>query len=122
MAVKKAVINVHTKLLFFRKKGRDQRVMERTDIVASRATYLRDIRDARRAGSDIIYLDETWVNAGHAPKREWQLKDGTSRKRKGEGKGSRWILCDAGGKLKDGGFVPNATLLFQVQNNTDTEK
>ena len=52
-------------------KGNTQIMMERTDIVAWRHRFLRRIREIRRGGRPIVYLDETWINAHHTVSRKW---------------------------------------------------
>ena len=62
----------------WRRTGDDRRVaIERSDTVAARSQYLRDIDRARRAGNKIIYLDETWVNQNHCKGYAWlpMMKD-----------------------------------------------
>ena len=61
----------------WRKTTDDRRVIiERTDSKAARARYIRTIKEHRREGKRIVYLDETWVNAGHTSPFAWlpQLK------------------------------------------------
>ncbi|KAM7314670.1 hypothetical protein ISCGN_004454 [Ixodes scapularis] len=48
----------------FIKRNRDSLLMERTDLVLWRSTYLRAIRKHGLDDRTIYYLDETWVNAG----------------------------------------------------------
>ena len=56
----------------WRRTGDDRRVaIERSETVAARSKYLRDIDRARRAGQSIIYLDETWVNQNHCRGFAW---------------------------------------------------
>ena len=44
----------------------DRRIlMERTDIVNRRITYLRSVSRYRKAGRDIVYVDETYVHSSH---------------------------------------------------------
>eukprot|EP00117_Sycon_ciliatum_P012087 scpid75083/ scgid3082/ len=52
-------------------KGNTQLMMERTDIVAWRRHFLCRIREIRRGGRPIVYLDETWINAHHTVSRKW---------------------------------------------------
>ena len=37
-------------------------LMEQTNIIAKRNEYLYTVKDARKTGRPIIFLDETWVN------------------------------------------------------------
>lgn len=78
----------------------------------------------------IIYLDETWVNAGHTKEYVWQdktvksshdafLKGLTAGLPAPSGKGARLILFHGGSSAT--GFVPGAADYFQANkgNNTD---
>ena len=47
-------------------------MFERADLVQWRARYLRAIRQYRRAGRPIVYLDKTWFNTNDVPARVWQ--------------------------------------------------
>ena len=61
----------------WRRTTDDRRVViERTDSKAAWACYIRAIKQHRRDGKNIIYLDETWVNACHTVPYAWlpQLK------------------------------------------------
>ena len=59
---------------FVWRKSTDNRrlLMERSDIVAQRINFLRQMRKYREKGRDIVYTDESYVNAGHAVTRCWQ--------------------------------------------------
>ena len=54
---------------------------------------------------NMVYIDETWVNVGHVPRKEWIDPTGKCTKRRIMGKGGRWIIVDARGPA---GFVPGA--------------
>ncbi|KAH8026668.1 hypothetical protein HPB51_023908 [Rhipicephalus microplus] len=56
----------------FAKRKRNLALIERSDIIAWRRRYLRTIKKFRGQGRCIIYLDETWVNAGHTKEYVWQ--------------------------------------------------
>ena len=84
--------------------------MERDDLIAARARYLRKIKEYREAGKKIIYLDETWINAGHTVGKEWFDCAGKGRVKKWQGKGGRWIVVDAGG---EDGFVDSVSWVFR---------
>ena len=45
--------------------------IERPEIRAVRAHYLRTVRQFRRNGYQIVYLDETWVNQNHCTAHTW---------------------------------------------------
>ncbi|KAH7954897.1 hypothetical protein HPB49_022593 [Dermacentor silvarum] len=58
----------------FDKRKRNLALIERSDIIAWRRRYRRAIKEFRRQGRCVIYLDETWVNAGHTKEYVWQDK------------------------------------------------
>ena len=51
--------------------GNRRVVLERTYSKAARASYLRAIKQKHREGKQIIYIDETLVNAGHTTPLAW---------------------------------------------------
>ena len=82
--------------------------MERTDIVNRRITYLRSIFRYRKAGRDIVYVDETYVHSSHHATECWKSNDvGLNVP---IGKGDRYIIVHAGSK---DGFIPNAQDVFK---------
>ncbi len=91
---------------------RDSRniVKERPDIVAKRHSFLLTMKDLRKTGRPIIYLDETWLNNNHTVTKCWSDASGNGGINVPSGKGSRLIILHAGSK---DGFVPNALLCFQ---------
>ena len=97
-------------------------LIERNEVRASRAHYLRIIRDFRRRGYRVIYLDETWVNKNHCLTKSW-LPDSdtndiinlvTNKEMKlpkiPSGKGTRLIVLHAG--CADTGFTEGCELVF----------
>ena len=79
--------------------------------------YLRQIKKAREQGKKIVYMDETWLNAGHSCTHQWQLKGEAARpKGAAPGKGQRLIVTDAGGKE---GYVEGAKLTFISKTNNE---
>ncbi|XP_042148674.1 uncharacterized protein LOC121837192 [Ixodes scapularis] len=114
----------------FEKRKRRLALIERSDIIAWRRRYLRAIKEFRRHGRYIIYLDETWVNAGHTKQFVWQdktvkssqdafLKGLTTGLAAPSGKGGRLILVHAGSS--ETGFVEGAADFFRAKkgNNAD---
>ena len=60
----------------FRKTGGNRHILcERGDLRRARATFLRKIKEARRQGLNLVFLDETWINAHHAFIKEWMKKE-----------------------------------------------
>lgn len=104
----------------FEKRNRQSLLLERDDLIVWRHSYLRSIRQFRKENRNIVYMDETWVNAGQATSKIWKdktiktpkdaflsglttgLKDPTQR-------GPRFVIVHAGG---ESGFVENAELVF----------
>ena len=87
--------------------------MERSDIVAQRINFLRKIKCFREEGRDIVYTDETYVNAGHTVSKCWQTNQmGLLLP---FNKGERMILLHAGSK---NGFISGAKLVFKAKSTT----
>ena len=59
---------------------------------------------------DIIYLDETAINAHHTCTKEWVSSDGSAGRKIPTGKGDRLVLLHA---MNNKGFVPGCQLLFR---------
>ena len=87
-------------------------LMERSDIVAARNKFLRELKMNRRSEDPRpeIYLDETWINQNIAVEQCWTNKEGTIGPRTKSGKGGRFIIVHAGSSE---GFVPGALLMFK---------
>lgn len=100
-------------------KRPDAQVKERVDIVRKRHTYLREIKKHRLTGREIIYLDETWLNANHTVSRCWYEKENpsTGKLQVPSGKGSRLIILHAGSA--NIGFIPNCLLSFVSKSTAD---
>lgn len=115
----------------WRRTTDDRRVViERTDSKAARARYIRAIKQHRSEGKQIVYLDETWVNAGHTTPYAWlpQLKlvgiKGDSEVIKHlpkipPGKGKRLIILHAG---SEDGFIKDMDLVFEGKKSGDYHK
>lgn len=91
-------------------------ICEKPHLVVMRSKYLREVREMRRENYDIVYLDETWINAHHTCEKEWQSSDGTIKRFVPSGKGQRLIIAHAGSRHN--GLLKNAELLF-VSKSTD---
>lgn len=100
---------------------------EKTEIMAWRSRYLRQVKQFRQSGKKIYFLDETWVNAGHTVQKVWQdtniqtprqaFVNGLSTGLKNpSGKGKRLIVLHIG---SEDGFVENALLLFESKKTGD---
>jgi transposase len=91
-------------------------ICEKPHIVAMRSKYLREVREMRRDCYDIVYLDETWINAHHSNEREWQSSDGTTKRLVPSSKGQRLIIAHVGSSHH--GLLNNTELIF-VSKSTD---
>ena len=97
--------------------------IERNEICASRAHYLRNVKKYRSEGYQVVYLDETWVNKNHNTSRCWLPSVNTqnilelisNRKLKlpkiPSGKGGRLIILHAGSA--ENGFIENCEEVFK---------
>ena len=73
-----------------------------------RITNLRSVFQYRKAGRDIVYVDETYVHSRHHATKCWKSNDvGLNVP---IGKGYRSIIVHAGSK---DGFIPNAKVVFK---------
>ena len=88
--------------------------MKRSDVVAQRINFLRRIKQFREEGRHIVYMDETYVNAGHTVSTGWQSDDiGLNIP---FNKGERLIIVHAG---TEDGFIPGAKLVFKAGSTGD---
>lgn len=87
---------------------------ERTDIVALRCEFLRAISDVDF--NQVIFLDETWVNAGHTVTTSWSDGSVKSARKEPVGKGGRLIITHAGSAQ---GFIPNCFSMFRSKKTGD---
>ena len=88
--------------------------MERTNIVASRCRFLRAV--IKEKIEDIVWLDETWLNAGHTVSKGWTDDSTSGSMAVPIGKGSRIIILHSG---TSSGFVPNSLLEFKSKKTGD---
>ena len=65
-------------------------------------------------GYNIVYLDETWINANQAPGKEWIYMDGQRGSIVSNGKGQRIIILHCCG-IK--GYVEGCQLVFWSDHN-----
>ena len=76
----------------FKKINGNRKILcERHDLQAARCAYLRSIKDFRNL-YNIVYLDETAVNANHTYPKEWVSEDGSIGRKIPTGKGQRLVL------------------------------
>jgi transposase len=99
----------------FRKSAGGRNIVcEKPHLITARSKYLRQIRERRMQGYDIVYLDESWVNAHHTYEKEWQSCDREKRRTIPSSKGQRIILAHAGSRTN--GLVNGAELVFQAKS------
>ncbi|KAH9378905.1 hypothetical protein HPB48_011130 [Haemaphysalis longicornis] len=107
----------------FKKRSRNALLIEATHIVQWRCKYLREIQELRSQNTNIFYMDETWVNAGHTTSRVWvdeTVESYDQAKRRGlstglenpSGKGGRLIAIHCG---NENGFVEGAGEVFRAK-------
>ena len=63
-----------------------------------RQTYLEKIIKLRKDNTNLVYLDETWVNAHHSNDYIWIDSDGKGGWKVPSGNGVRLIVLHAGGE------------------------
>lgn len=109
------------------RRQRKSLLIEREEIILWRRNYLQKIREYRREGKKIYFLDETWLNQGHTVSKIWQDLEITSRRqaffegfstglKAPAGKGRRLIITHIG---SDSGFLENGLLLFESKKTSD---
>lgn len=54
------------------KRNRKSLLIEKSEVVLWRRKYLQEIRQFRREGKKIYWMDETWLNEGHTVNKVWQ--------------------------------------------------
>ena len=88
--------------------------------------YLRQVKQLRQEGWDIVYTDEMWMNRNHSHQGGWTDKNSSlmtalslSCKECSRfvpfGKGPHLIVLDAGSA--NVGFILDAEIIFQSKNN-----
>jgi hypothetical protein len=97
-------------------------LMERTDIVCARMSFLRKMKELRDSNDDRprFYLDETWINQNHTRKRMWlgENDEGGFQNQR-LGKGQRLIICHAGSAKT--GFLKEAKMVFKAIKSNDSD-
>uniref|UniRef100_A0A8D8Y8V6 Tc1-like transposase DDE domain-containing protein n=1 Tax=Cacopsylla melanoneura TaxID=428564 RepID=A0A8D8Y8V6_9HEMI len=90
--------------------------MERHDIVKWRWRFLSAILQRDVNFKEVVWLDETWVNAGHSVSKTW-TDDSVQGSMKGPtGKGGRLIILYAGSSE---GFIPGVADIFRSKKTGD---
>ena len=80
-----------------------------------RAKYLRKLKELRSKDHDIIFLDESYINAHHTCAKEWQSKD--CQRNIPSGKGKRLIIGHCGSYKQ--GLIDDGELLFESKSTDE---
>jgi hypothetical protein len=108
-----------------------QRLMQQQHVIELRSLYLQKINKLRAEGYLVFYLDETWVNKNHSPKKDWALPKGAEKKadqpevlrpggkKKPTGKGARAIVVGVGSCVT--GVIPELLRVFKGAKGKDTD-
>ena len=78
-------------------------------MISLRARYLRKLKKLRSENYDILYLDESYINAHHTCPKEWQSE--SIKREIPSGKGKRIIIGYCGSY--DKGLLRNSELIFE---------
>lgn len=109
------ILKIHLGFKFKKFNGRKV-LKERKDIRYWRTKYLRTILHEIEPHSNIVWTDETWVNANHTVKKCWTDESLNSTPKQPLGKGGRLILTHAGGS---NGFIEGAKEIFRSKKTGD---
>ena len=101
------------------KTDSDKKVIcENVNVCAERAIFLRKIKHYREMGLDVVYTDETWVNAHHCRSRQWKDKSsGQAARIPPSSRGQRLIILHAGSARH--GFIHNCDHVFESTKTGD---
>ena len=99
----------------YKKKDDKQFLYEQRHILEQRHNYLQQIIKLRKDNANLIYLDETWVNAHHSNDYIWVDSDNKGGWKVPSGKGKRLIVLHAGGEK---GWVDGVDLVFTSKTNS----
>ena len=99
----------------YKKRDNKKYIYEQTNILEQRHTYLQTIRKLSQEHKNLVYTDETWVNAHHNNEYIWVDSDGSGGWKVPNGKGRRLIILHAGGV---DGWVEGADLVFRSKTNS----
>ena len=89
-------------------------LMEQQHVVASRCRLLRGVINENF--NNVVWVDETWVNAGHSLKKCWSDDSTAGTMPVRIGKGGRLIIIHAGNSQ---GFIPNCLYVFKSKKTSD---
>ena len=118
----------------YKKRHRESIVHERADLVAWRKSLMRRIQEIRKNEPDreIVYMDETWLNAGHRIKKEWVDLEALQNPCRSianygtvgctkdlMGRGKRLIIVDC---INENGPILGALWAFSTESKTKREE
>ena len=118
----------------YQRRGREGIVSERSDLITWRGSYLKRMKEVREKEPqrEIVYTDETWLNAGREVKKEWvdlKVLENPRRSIKefgsvgctkdNVGKGNRIIIVDC---ITENGPVPGALWIFSADGQKTVKK
>jgi transposase len=92
-------------------------LMEKPEIMNMRFEFLNEI--SKTVFEEVVFIDETWVNAGHVKTKAWIDDTPQSSRKEPTGKGGRLIILHAGTSK---GFIPNALKIFKSKKEGDYHK
>ena len=100
---------------FKKTKSSKEVICESKNMISLRAKYLRKLKQLKSEQYEILYLDESYINAHHTCAKEWQSE---SHKRViPSGKGKRIIIGHCGSYEK--GLLNSSELVFEYQSKGD---
>jgi transposase len=111
-----ATIKRHLNRLGFeykRNKPKTRSLREKDYVRQQRHTYLHQIRQMRRSGHEIIYLDESFLHHHHGQQFSW-FDEGDFLERP-SGKGKRWCFIHA---ISQKELLENCLLAFEGKKST----
>lgn len=113
----KSSLSLVLKEIGFSYKKSDKRkiLMERHDVAMARCEFLSEAKKISD-WSNVIFTDETWLNANHTVSKNWTDDTAASTSSVPMGKGERLIICHAGSTK---GFVSDALLAFKSKKTVD---
>lgn len=94
---------------FKKTKSSKDVICESSTMISLRARYLRKLKKLRSENYDILYLDESYINAHHTCPKEWQSE--SIKREIPSGKGKRIIIGHCGSY--DKGLLRNSELIFE---------
>lgn len=98
----------------WKKLNNRKMLMEKPCVALSRCRFLRKMKNVDI--KNVIFLDETWVNANSTKERGWTDGKVDCSLNAPLGKGKRLIICHAGGAT---GWINSPPLIFESKKTVD---